>query len=185
MSAPPTVTVSPMRRRDLREVLAIEGRVYPRPWSRDLFLGELDLAHSRAYLVARRGATVVGYAGIMVVADEAHVTTIGVDPSVQREGIGMRLLLGLARAAIARGVTALTLEVRVSNTAAQHLYRRFGFTPVGTRRGYYQDNGEDAVIMWVREVDGEEYAALLSTYWARFADSTRYDLPPVVGETAR
>jgi ribosomal-protein-alanine N-acetyltransferase len=181
----PTIDIAPMRRRDLREVLAIEGRVYPRPWSRDLFLGELDLAHSRAYVVARRGHAIVGYAGIMVVADEAHVTTIGVDPSVQREGIGMRLMLALARAALARGVNALTLEVRLSNTAAQHLYRRFGFSPVGTRRGYYQDNGEDAVIMWAREVDTDEYGELLATYWARFADTTTFTLPSVVGETAR
>lgn len=185
MSLVPIVEITPMRRRDLRGVLAIEDRVYPRPWSRDLFLGELDLAPSRAYVVARRGAVIVGYAGIMVVADEAHVTTIGVDPAVQREGIGMRLMLALARSALARDVRALTLEVRVSNTAAQHLYRRFGFTPVGTRRAYYQDNGEDALIMWAREVDSEDYAGLLATYWARFADSTTFELPPVVGEAAR
>ena len=84
---------------------------------------------------------------------DGHVTTIAVDPAWHRHGIGTRLLLALAREAIARGATALTLEVRLSNQGAQELYRRFGFTAVGVRKGYYADTGEDALVMWAYEVE--------------------------------
>jgi len=103
----------------------------------------------------------VGYAGLMLAADEGHVTTVAVDPDAQRRGIGMRLMLALARMALARHANALTLEVRVSNRGAQELYRRYGFASVGARTGYYQDNGEDALVMWARDITTPEYAALL------------------------
>ena len=97
----------------------------------------------------------------MMSLGDGHVTTIAVDPEWQREGVGTRLLLALAREAIARGATALTLEVRLSHRRAQRLYQRFGFTAVGVRKGYYADTGEDALIMWAHEVDQPEFAALL------------------------
>ena len=81
----------------------------------------------------------------MMSLDDGHVTTIAVDPEWQRQGVGTRLLLALAREAIARGATALTLEVRLSHRGAQELYQRFGFTAVGVRKGYYADTGEDAL----------------------------------------
>ena len=126
-----TVTIQPMRRRHVRSVLRIEQQVYPRPWSSSLFLSELALRSTRAYFVARVGRELVGYAGLMMTLDDGHVTTIAVDPRWHRHKIGTRLLLVLAREAIARGATALTLEVRMSNTGAQDMYRRFGFGPVG------------------------------------------------------
>jgi [ribosomal protein S18]-alanine N-acetyltransferase len=147
------VTVTPMRRRHLRAVLRIEQQVYPRPWSAGLFMGELALRSSRLYLVARVGPTVVGYAGMMLVVDDGHITTIAVDPAWQRLGIGTRLLLCLVRQGVARGVKNLTLEVRMSNLGAQQLYRRFGFAPAGVRRGYYVENAEDALVMWAHDVD--------------------------------
>ena len=140
-----TVHVTPMRRRHVRSVLRIEEQVYPRPWSMSLFLSELALRTTRAYFVARVGRDVVGYAGLMLSMEDGHVTTIAVDPEWQREGIGTRLLLALAREAIARGATALTLEVRLSHRGAQQLYQRFGFAAVGVRKGYYADTGEDAL----------------------------------------
>lgn len=179
------IDIGPMRRRHLGAVVDIAARTHPRPWSRDLFAGELDLVTSRAYVVALDGRTVVGYAGIMLAADEAHVTTVAVDPDAQRRGIGMRLVLALARMALARDATALTLEVRLSNRAAQELYRRFGFTSVGARKGYYQDNDEDALVMWARGIDGPEYLALLDTYTERYAASTRVELVPVIREAHR
>ena len=95
---------------------------------------------------------VVGYAGLMMVADDGHVTTVAVDPAWHRRGIGTRMLLELARRAPGRGVEQLTLEVRMSNAGAQELYRRFGFAPAGVRRGYYVDNGEDALVMWAHDI---------------------------------
>ena len=125
------VHLVPMRRRHLRSVLRIEAQVYPRPWTFTLFLTELSLRSSRHYVVARVGGSVVGYAGLMVSVDEAHITNIAVDPAWQGQQIGSRLLLNLNRAAIARGARHITLEVRVSNAAAQHLYRKFGFDTEG------------------------------------------------------
>src|ERR1700730_2334847 len=115
----------------------------------------------------------------MMTLDEGHVTTIAVEPRRHRGKIGTRLLLVLAREAIERDATALTLEVRMSNTAAQDLYRRFGFGPVGVRKNYYQEVNDDAHVMWAHDVDQPEYAALL--------DSIERTIPgeTVVEETKR
>jgi len=157
----PTVHILPMRRRHVRHVLRIEQQVYPRPWSASLFHSELALRSTRAYYIARIGRDLVGYAGLMMTVDDGHVTTIAVDPEWHRHKIGTRLLLVLAREAISRGAASLTLEVRMSNRAAQELYRQFGFAPVGVRKNYYQEVNEDALVMWAHEVDRPEYAGLL------------------------
>jgi len=158
----PTISIEAMRRRHLRSVMTIENAVYPKPWTSSLFLSELALPASRFYVVAKSARTVVGYAGIMMAPDEAHVTTVAVDPRWQRRHVATRLLLTLAREAIARNYSALTLEVRLSARGAQDLYRRFGLTPEGARKDYYAQPTEDAVVMWARDIDTPEYAALLA-----------------------
>jgi ribosomal-protein-alanine N-acetyltransferase len=159
---PLVVHVVPMRRRHVRGVLRIEQQVYPRPWTMSLFLSELALRSSRAYYVARIGREVVGYGGLMLSADDGHITTLAVDPRWHRHQIATRLLLVLAREAIARGSRSLTLEVRLSNRPAQELYRRFGFAPVGVRKNYYAETNEDALVMWAHEVQQPKYAELLA-----------------------
>ncbi|HEV3401460.1 MAG TPA: ribosomal protein S18-alanine N-acetyltransferase [Acidimicrobiales bacterium] len=156
------VHLVPMRRRHLRSVLRIESQVYPRPWSLSLFMSELALRTSRAYWVARIDGAVVGYCGLMVTADDGHVTTLAVVPAWQRRKVGSRLLLTLVREAIARGATSLTLEVRIGNRSAQELYRHFGFRPAGIRKNYYVETNEDALVMWADEVDTPEYAERLA-----------------------
>jgi [ribosomal protein S18]-alanine N-acetyltransferase len=155
------VRMTPMRRRHLRSVVGIEEEVYPRPWSAALFLSEIAQRASRRYTVALIGPMVVGYSGLMVVGDEGHVTTLTVDTRWQQHGIGTLMLLDLARAAPSLGVHHLTLEVRVGNAPAQVLYRRFGFAPVGVRKNYYAETGEDAIIMWARDVHTAAYAERL------------------------
>jgi ribosomal-protein-alanine N-acetyltransferase len=155
------IEITTMRRRHVRGVLQIEQQVYPRPWSMSLFLSELAQRTSRVYLVAKVGATVVGYAGLMLVGSDGHITTIAVDPAWHRRGIGARLLLELSRIGIASGCTALTLEVRMSNDAAQSMYRRFGYAPAGVRKNYYAETNEDALIMWAHDVDLSPYEARL------------------------
>ncbi len=150
-----------MRRRHLRSVVRIEAQVYPRPWTQSLFVSELALRSTRAYFVAKIGREIVGYGGVMLSMNDGHITTIAVEPDWHRHSIGTRLLLALAREAIDRNATALTLEVRLSNHAAQEMYRRFGFMPVGVRKGYYADTGEDALVMWAYEVGEPPYARLL------------------------
>jgi ribosomal-protein-alanine N-acetyltransferase len=170
-----TVVISPMRRRHVRAVLRIEEKVYPRPWTSALFLSELALRSSRAYFVARVGRQIVGYAGVMISFEDAHVTTVAVDPAWQRRGIATRLLIALVRESLVRGAQHLTLEVRMSNKGAQALYRRFGLAPVGVRRNYYPETNEDALVMWVHDIDSSEYARLLAGMEARVPGDTVFD----------
>src|SRR3546814_19973189 len=93
----------------------------------------------------------------MLVAGDGHVTNVGVDPGHRRQGIATRLMLELVRRGLEEGAEALTLEVRASNTAAQELYRHFGFVPAGVRKNYYSDANEDALIMWATDIDNPEY----------------------------
>ena len=146
-----------MRRRHLRRVLEIEHKAYPNPWSLGLFLSELGQRQTRHYVVARVAGRVVGYAGLMVGYEESHVTNIAVDPAWQRHQIGTRLLINLHSEALRRATRNMTLEVRMSNTAAQAMYRRFGFETEGIRKSYYSENGEDALVMWVHDIDSDIY----------------------------
>ena len=169
------VRITPMRRRHLRSVVRIEQQTYPRPWSFGLFLSEIGQRSTRVYLVARVDGAVVGYAGLFRAVDESHITTIVVAPEWHRQGIATRLLLVLARAAIERGSTSLTLEVRVSNSGAQALYQRFGFVPAGVRRNYYPDTREDAIVMWASNIDSEDYARRLAAIEAGVRGTTVVD----------
>lgn len=149
----------PMRKRDLRAgVMEIESQCYPRPWSHDVFAGELEQVRggTRHYLVARRHGAIVGYGGLWFAAGEAHITNLAVEPRMRRQHIATRLMLALADETIARSCPAWTLEVRVSSTGAQDLYRRFGFEPAGVRTRYYE-NVEDAIVMWCHDIQDGAY----------------------------
>lgn len=167
--------LAPMRKRDLRDgVLETESHAYPTPWSTNVFHSEIDQMRtgSRHYLTARRVAAdapvrvrskgpIVGHAGLWFSVDEAHVTNIAVHRDARRSGVATALMLALADAAIRRGVGSWTLEVRVSSTGAQELYRRFGFAPAGVRQKYY-DNVEDAIVMWCHDIATTSYADRLA-----------------------
>lgn len=136
---------------DVAAVADLEVESFTDPWPPAVFFEELALP-GRAYVVAEDGGHVVAYGGIMLVEEDAHVMTIAVHPSRRREGLGTSVLLALFDAALDAGARHLTLEVRESNHAAAALYQRFGFTAVGRRPRYYQDD-EDAIIMWVVDAD--------------------------------
>jgi [ribosomal protein S18]-alanine N-acetyltransferase len=153
----PSIELTKMRRRHLRKVLVIESQVYPRPWSASLFLSEMSQRATRTYLVAKRGSEVLGYAGMMFTGFDAHVTNIAVDPAHHGQKVGSRLLLTLVTEAIARGCETISLEVRVSNTAAQAMYEKFGFSVSGVRKGYYIETNEDALVMVVEGALGTDY----------------------------
>lgn len=163
---PSELDIVRMRRRHLKGVMAIERQVYPRPWSPNLFLSEMNETRTRTYLVARSGRDIVGYGGVMCYGDEAHITTIAVDPSHHRRKIGTRLMYELLQESRRLGGRAVSLEVRVSNWGAQRLYSRFGFRPVGIRKNYYQETGEDAVVMWVDGIRSPDYAERLAEIMA-------------------
>lgn len=149
---------------DVEAVWSVDAAAFPVPWSRQLLVDDLT-RDNRHHLVARLGPELVGHASLMTVADEGHVTTVAVHPDHQRMGIARALMLGLCRFAVSTGLEALTLEVRAGSRGAHGLYREFGFAPVGARPGYYSAVGdgprEDALIMWVHDIQSEAYAARL------------------------
>ena len=155
-----TVTIRPMDREDIPEVATLEQVIYPQPWSPQVFADELGQPN-RTYLVLESEGSIVAYAGLLLVEEDAHITTVAVDPSARRRRLGTRVMLALVDAAVAVGARHLTLEVRMSNAAAQRLYSRFGFAPVGLRKNYYKD--EDALVMWAIDIDEDAYVTRLAT----------------------
>ena len=148
-----TVMIRRLTLEDLETVVAMEGANRPAPWTEGVFRDELA-AENRIYLAADEDG-VVGWGGLMLVGDEAHVTNLLVAPEWRRRGIGLELMLALIEAAVSEGARHLTLEVRSKNEQARRLYARLGLAPVGVRRGYYGD--DDALILWVHDIDGEAY----------------------------
>lgn len=146
-----------MRSRHLRGVVAIEQVTSPRPWSKDLFASELKQVSSRGFVAVRPDASVIGFGCLMSTGFEAHVTNIAVAPAFRRQGVATMLMLRLVAESKAWGLDDMTLEVRESNAAAQDLYRRFGFEQDGVRPRYYAETGEDALILWVRGIDSDDY----------------------------
>ena len=133
------------------------------PWRRPIPSRPQEEASSSARF------PIVGYAGLWLMVDEAHVTTIGVDPAHRGQGVGELLLLGLADLAAELHALRITLEVRVSNLGAQALYRKFGLDNAGLRRRYYSDNGEDAYIMWSEPLASPQHQHRLAKVRAELA----------------
>jgi ribosomal-protein-alanine N-acetyltransferase len=142
------VTYRRMELSDIDRILEIERQSFAAPWSRTAFEGELTKNHFARYIVAEMDGRVVGHAGMWIIIDEAHITNIAIDPAYRGRKIGENLLRQMMRLALLNGAERMTLEVRVSNHAAQRLYNKLGFRNYGIRKGYYTDNGEDAMIMW-------------------------------------
>lgn len=145
----------------LDQVLAIERVSFPSPWERSDFLNEIYNNDYAYYYVCLVNGRVCGYAGLWLILDEVHITSIAVHPDWRRLGVGKTILHFLLQEASRLGADRVTLEVRVSNVAAQKLYERAGFTKAGLRKGYYNDTREDAIIMWKHlygpEFGSEEY----------------------------
>lgn len=141
------MTVRPMREDDLDKVVAIEQEIFSQPWSKQGFLDGLRNENT-LYLVAEEKNEILGYLGLWQSLEEADITNIAVKENARRQGVGGHLLKEAQRLAAARGITALTLEVRVSNEAAVRLYEKHGFRSVGVRPGFYDKPREDALIMW-------------------------------------
>jgi ribosomal-protein-alanine N-acetyltransferase len=158
---PLELRIEKLKRRDLRHVLPIESVVFPEPWSVGVFNSELALRHGRLYRAAWDGDALAGYIGFLIVDDEAHITTIATAPIYQRAGVASTLIIDGIETLLPMGVKHLSLEVAANNEPAQALYRRFGFAPVGVRKNYYPVTGEDALVMWVHDIDTPEYRTRL------------------------
>lgn len=141
-------TIRVAERRDVPELLGIEQSQFPEPWTRSMLLDEISNVETRRYTVAIEGKRIIGYLGVMFVMDELHVNTIGTLPGSEGRGVATSLMNDAWVVAKEKGVRRATLEVAVSNTRAQELYFRFGFSPVGVRKNYYERTQEDALILW-------------------------------------
>ena len=146
------VVIEDMRLEDIPAVQLVENASFPIPWPANAFRHELTQNKNAHYLVAKEGDHIVGYAGLWLSLDEAHITTFAVLPDFRRRKIGERMLLSIFERAERLGAEWLTLEVRASNLPAQRLYEKYGFRPAGIRRRYYSDNNEDAIIMWTERL---------------------------------
>ncbi len=140
------ITICPMNENDLDQVLAIENASFPSPWSKALFLSELNSPNSFPFVAVDSIAGVVGFICPMQVIDEGHILDVAVDPSFRGKGIGRLLVEKVLDECRIRGAEYVSLEVRTSNSKALSLYRQLGFIVTGRRKGYYE-NGEDALMM--------------------------------------
>ncbi|MDO8587814.1 MAG: ribosomal protein S18-alanine N-acetyltransferase [Armatimonadota bacterium] len=152
------VKIERMKPADVPRIMEIEVQCFPTPWHESAYLTELS-NRSAYYVVASLGDRIVGYAGLWIIMDEAHITTIGVDPTCRGKKVGEQLLVAMLDEAISRGARRITLEVRETNEVAQNLYRKYGFTPAAIRRGYYTDNSENAIVMWINNMHDPDYRA--------------------------
>lgn len=189
----PPYVVEPMRWDDVPQVMAIERKSFTLPWSDYTYRHEILDNRNAHYFVARRveswtikpvawwgrlfkretKAPIVGYGGFWIVIDEAHISTIASDTQWRGQGIGELMLLAMIERSIELGAQEVTLEVRVSNTVAQNLYRKYGFEVVGRRPSYYRDNNEDADLMTVKGVHLAEYQARLTALREALEDRLR------------
>ena len=138
---------------DIDGIIEIEKKAYgEHHWSKDSFLSEINNELARYYCATDETGKILGYAGTWQILDEVHITNIAVDPDLHRKHIGEALLTAIIEDCYKHMVKYITLEVRVSNIAAIGLYEKYGFKSFGTRKGYYQNNNEDALIMWTENI---------------------------------
>ena len=147
-----TLRFEPIQETHVGPILEIEKTTNNAPWSERSFRNELDHKHG-IFLVAMLQGKVIGYGGVWLVIDEAHVTTIAIEAEHRRQGIGQRLMVELLSKAKEAGMVCSTLEVRAGNDAAISLYKKLGYNIAATRKRYYPDNNEDAVVMWLYDLD--------------------------------
>lgn len=146
-----TITYRKMTIDDIDGVLKIEEEAFSLPWTKDAFMQEMTTNLHAYYVVAENEAhQIVGFCGMWIVMDESHITNVAVTEHVKGQGIGEGLMREAIRVSKEHGVVLMTLEVRVSNTIAQNLYRKLDFQNGGIRKGYYSDNLEDGLVMWVK-----------------------------------
>lgn len=144
------INIDLMKEEDIDSVIDISSLSFAICWSKDSYIQELSNPIAK-YFVAKIDNNVVGFVGTWIVLDESHITNIAVHPNYRKQGIASKLLNELLHYCKNQGCVAYTLEVRSSNIAAKSLYEKHNFKQDGIRKGYYEDNKEDAILMWLRE----------------------------------
>ena len=147
------IKIEPMQRDYLDDVMIVEEKAYgPHHWSKESFFNELNSELAKYYCAFNEKGELTGYAGCWQILEEAHITNIAVSPEFRRQHIAEALLITIIESCRKAMVKYITLEVRVSNAPAIALYEKYGFKSLGVRKGYYQDNDEDALIMWTENI---------------------------------
>ena len=147
------INISNMQTEDIENVVQIEAEAYgEHHWSKSSFYDELQNNLAKYYVAKTPDGELIGYAGTWHIIDEGHITTIAVKKSYTRKHVGEAIIVRILDDCYTAGIKYLTLEVRVSNEPAIGLYTKYGFNSLGTRKGYYQDNNEDALIMWTENI---------------------------------
>jgi len=141
------VRIVPMTTDRIEDLVAMEKRCFSDPWTRGMFRSELEVAGGTYARAALMGETLAGYSFAVLIADEAHLGNLAVDPGYRRKGIARALLDDLLTAARSHGVRRVTLEVRESNSIARNFYARNGFVDIAIRKSYYRNPVEDAIVM--------------------------------------
>lgn len=141
------VEISEMTPQDVPEVAALERQIFTMPWSENGFLSSLQ-SQDTLYLIARREGRLLGYCGFLQSFDEADITNVAVAPEERGRGVAYEMLSELMQRGRERGIMRYTLEVRIGNAAAVHLYQKLGFISAGIRKNFYEKPREDALIMW-------------------------------------
>ncbi|BBF44360.1 ribosomal-protein-S18p-alanine acetyltransferase [Lachnospiraceae bacterium KM106-2] len=139
--------IRPMVEKDLDQVCEIEKTLFSRPWSKNDFFGSIN-DDSDIYLVVELDEEIVGYCGLWSVLEEGQINNVAIKKEYQSHGLGYKMLDQLIKEGRSKGLTAFTLEVRVSNVKAIRLYQKLGFTEAGVRKNFYEIPKEDALIMW-------------------------------------
>jgi ribosomal-protein-alanine N-acetyltransferase len=154
------ITIAPVATgRDLEAVLSIEGESFSNPWTRDMYLAELEnVGVSFCYLARNEAGQAVGFCSFWRIVDELHVNNLAVPPAYRRRGIATILLTFVLQEGARLGAKSATLEVRRSNDEARRLYERFGFATSGVRRAYYTNPVEDALVLWRADLTVETAA---------------------------
>ena len=146
------LAIRSMEIKDINSVIKINSLSFPTNWSRDSLEKEmLDNKYAR-YKVALIDGMIIGYGGMWIIVDEAHITNIAVHPEYRGIGVGANILDSLIGTCEHENIPSITLEVRSSNKTAKRLYTKFGFFEEGIRKAYYADNKEDAIIMWKKDI---------------------------------
>ena len=145
--------IKPMQKSDLDDVISIEAKAYgEHHWSKDSFMSELSNDLAKYFSVFNTDGQLIGYCGCWQILEEARITNIAVSPDYRRKHIGEALLTTIIDECYRNMAKYITLEVRVGNKPAIALYEKYGFKSLGVRKGYYQDNNEDALIMWTENI---------------------------------
>ena len=157
------IKIEQMTAEDIPQVIEIEAEAYgEHHWSKSAFYDEMNNNLAKYYVAKTLDGKIVGYAGTWHIIDEGHITTIAVKKSHLRKHIGEAIIIKILEDCYKNEIKYLTLEVRVSNGPAIGLYTKYGFNSLGTRKGYYQDNNEDALIMWTENIFYDKFKTIFN-----------------------